>query len=386
MGIAMKLLKRMVLLSLCAIVAMASGKAMSALIDRGIITIAPSAKVQAAQEPARDMPPVVETVRVTPAPIQSDPRVADAPIIVEPPPPVEPVEPSDEPAAEDSDVTNLTAPNSEAANPATWPADVKPEPAARPADIKQAALQPEQLPWKGTQPAVPPSSSATQTTPPKVMTLSERLTEISPSAGKRLAEKFKAAEAAWPPADIALVAIKDEKALELYGKSSSGAWQYVHSYKVLAASGTLGPKLRKGDLQVPEGVYGIAFINPNSKYHVALRLDYPNSLDKQMAALDGRENLGGDIMIHGKNVSAGCLAMGDEAAEELVVLAAQIGLPHVKVVIAPTDLRSAAAPEVQPGQPKWLPKLYTDLAGTMTEFKKPPGNILSSLLGSWGGK
>ena len=86
------------------------------------------------------------------------------------------------------------------------------------------------------------------------------------------------------------------------------------------------------------------------------------------------------------NICIGDLAAWDEAAEELVVLAAQLGLPHVKVVIAPTDLRSAAAPELQPGQSKWLPKLYTDLASAMSEFKKPPANILSSLLGGWGGK
>ena len=86
------------------------------------------------------------------------------------------------------------------------------------------------------------------------------------------------------------------------------------------------------------------------------------------------------------NICIGDLAAWDESAEELVVLAAQLGLPHVKVVIAPTDLRSAAAPELQPGQSKWLPKLYTDLASAMSEFKKPPANILSSLLGGWGGK
>ena len=86
------------------------------------------------------------------------------------------------------------------------------------------------------------------------------------------------------------------------------------------------------------------------------------------------------------NICIRDLAAWNEAAEEFAVLAAQLGLPHVKVVIAPTDLRSAAAPELQPGQPKWLPKLYVDLASTMTEFKKPPGSILSSLLGSWGGK
>ena len=53
---------------------------------------------------------------------------------------------------------------------------------------------------------------------------------------------------------------------------------------------------------------------------------------------------------------------------------------------APTDFGNAAAPELQPGQSRWLPKLYTDLASAMTEFKKPPGSTLSSLLGSWGGK
>ena len=86
------------------------------------------------------------------------------------------------------------------------------------------------------------------------------------------------------------------------------------------------------------------------------------------------------------NICIRDLAAWDEAAKELVVLTAQIGLPHVKIVIAPADLRSAAAPELQPGQSKWLPKLYTDLASAMTEFKKPPGSTLSSLLGSWGGK
>jgi hypothetical protein len=44
----------------------------------------------------------------------------------------------------------------------------------------------------------------------------------------------------------------------------------------------------------------------------------PGSVRKK----DGRKNLGSNIMIHGKNCSVGCLAMGDEAAEELFVLAA----------------------------------------------------------------
>jgi murein L,D-transpeptidase YafK len=211
--------------------------------------------------------------------------------------------------------------------------------------------------------------------------LDERLAEIAPAARKRLAAKFEAAKVSWPPAEVALVAIKDERMLELHARSASGEWQFVHRYPVLAASGTSGPKLRQGDKQVPEGVYGITLLNPNSKYHVSMRVDYPNAFDREMAAKDGRSALGGDIMIHGKNVSIGCLAVGDEASEELFTLAADTGLQKVKVVIAPTDFRKSGIPAAETGQPKWLPQLYTQVATAMTPFKAPPSNGLLSLLG-----
>lgn len=208
-------------------------------------------------------------------------------------------------------------------------------------------------------------------------TLNERLAQLSPEAGRRLREKFIESKVAWPPAEVSLVAIKSERVLELYARSSEGQdWQFVHSYPVLAASGDSGPKLRKGDKQVPEGVYGISFLNPNSRYHVSLRVNYPNKFDRDMAKLDGRTDLGGDIMIHGKAVSAGCLAVGDEAAEELFVLAAHVGLPNVKVIIAPTDFREET-PEVASGQPKWLPTLYVDVASAMTPLKRPSTGLLS---------
>ncbi|MDX2290453.1 MAG: L,D-transpeptidase family protein [Hyphomicrobiaceae bacterium] len=213
--------------------------------------------------------------------------------------------------------------------------------------------------------------------------LKERLAEISPGALARLTARFEAAKAAWPPAEVAMVAIKDAKSIELYARATvGGIWQLVDRYKVLAASGTSGPKLVMGDKQVPEGVYRISYLNPNSAYHVSLRVDYPNAFDRAMAAKDGRKTLGGDIMIHGKNLSAGCLAVGDAAAEELFVLAAQVGLKNVKVVIAPTDFRRPGAMPVARG-PHWLPQLYADLAGTMTAFPAPPpppaGGLLSLL-------
>lgn len=222
------------------------------------------------------------------------------------------------------------------------------------------------FPWQSPVPA----------RPQRTYTLKARLAEIAPPALSRLAVRFETAKAAWPPAEIAMLAIKDEKALELHARAVGEPWKLIHRYKVLAASGRVGPKLRQGDRQVPEGIYAISFLNPNSAYHVSLRVNYPNAFDRQMAAKEGRKDLGGDIMIHGKNLSAGCLAMGDEAVEEIFVLAAQAGLANVKLIIAPTDFRQNKAPPADPGGPEWVPALYTEVASAMTPFKvaeKPTG-------------
>lgn len=256
-----------------------------------------------------------------------------------------------------------TAETDEAEDPASWSAETQP------VRLRGPRLPPSEarrLPWQT------PASLA----PSRSYTLKERLEEISPAARTRLAAKFEAAGAVWPPAEVALVAIKDQKVLELFARpSGGGAWKLVHRYSVLAASGRSGPKLRQGDKQVPEGVYGISFLNPNSRYHVSLRVNYPNAFDRKMAMKDGRKNLGGDIMIHGKKASIGCLAIGDAAAEEMFVLAAHIGLPQIKLIIAPTDFRKNGVPAVEPGQPEWLPKLYTQVASAMSEFKAPPTSI-----------
>lgn len=222
------------------------------------------------------------------------------------------------------------------------------------------------------------------TGPRRYSSLSQRLSEIGPAATKRIEAKFEAAKVSWPPAEIALVAIKDQKHLELHARSQGGAWTFVHSYRVLAASGRNGPKLIRGDKQVPEGVYNISLLNPNSRYHVSMRVSYPNAFDRKMARKDGRKDLGGDIMIHGKRSSAGCLAMGDEAAEELFVVAAEIGVTNIKVVIAPTDFRHNGIPSVSSDQPAWLSGLYKEVAAEMAQYKAPPpsaGSSLMSLLG-----
>jgi len=250
---------------------------------------------------------------------------------------------------------------------ADWLADTTVAPAP-PSIVRLPDPAAPRLPWQQAQPQGPA----------RVYTLAERLKEISPGADARLKEKFDAAHVSWRPAEIALVAIKDAKTLELYARPAGGAWTFIHRYPVLAASGGSGPKLRRGDKQVPEGLYRVSFLNPNSRYHVSLRVDFPNAFDRRMGARDGRKDLGGDIMIHGKAASIGCLAVGDTAAEELFVLAAATGLPNIRLIIAPTDFRNGGVPAIEPGQPAWLPGLYTEVASAMSEFKAPPGGGLLS--------
>ena len=155
-------------------------------------------------------------------------------------------------------------------------------------------------------------------------TTPQRLDEFT-AARARLQSHFNRAGVAFPPARVVLLGLKDERRLEVYAGASDDALKHIADYPVLAASGSLGPKLREGDRQVPEGVYPLESLNPNSRFHVALRVGYPNAFDRDMAQRDARTNLGSDIMIHGGAASIGCLAMGDAAAEELFVLAALTG-------------------------------------------------------------
>ena len=347
--------KNVALLGLAGLMSIASAVVILALDDAGFLDLDPLAEEHSielapssvpAPQPARPLRVADAVDRLTYAPPESVDLLASAP--------------SEEPtAADDPPLRGTTA---ELETTDSWPAQVQ---------LQEPELR-DELPAPGK-----PARSELQPQP----SLAKRLAEISPAASKRLLKKFNDAEAAWPPSEIALVAIKDERLIELFARPEGGDWQFVHRYPVLAASGGPGPKLRQGDKQVPEGVYRITFLNPNSRYHLSLRVNYPNAFDRQMAKADGRSNLGGDIMIHGKAVSAGCLAIGDEAVEELFVLAAHVGLENVKLVIAPTDFRRREVPAIEGDKPKWLPELYTEVASAMSEFKSPRPMGLLSLFG-----
>jgi L,D-transpeptidase catalytic domain len=180
-------------------------------------------------------------------------------------------------------------------------------------------------------------------------------------ASRKLNNYFIQAKVDFPPKALTLVALKQEKKLELWARDNK-EFRLIHTYGIRAASGVAGPKLRLGDKQVPEGIYRIAGLNPNSNYHLSMKLNYPNEFDLFHAEEEGRMQPGSDIFIHGKAVSVGCLAMGDEAIEELFVLTAKVGTQNVKVVIAPHDPRVYPLNTDSDLLPEWTAELYDDVS------------------------
>jgi L,D-transpeptidase catalytic domain len=197
-------------------------------------------------------------------------------------------------------------------------------------------------------------------------TVADVVAKYGPAARARLLPHFRKAEVAWPPREIAFLVLKQERRMAVWARNGE-SWRYIRSYPILAASGHAGPKLLQGDLQVPEGVYRIEHLNPNSSYHLSMKVSYPNAFDRRMAQRDGRTRLGGDIFIHGKAVSIGCVALGDRAIEELFTLVAQTGHTKVKVVIAPNDLR-VAGPVFHDSPPRWIRDLYATVAAALRPF------------------
>jgi hypothetical protein len=194
-------------------------------------------------------------------------------------------------------------------------------------------------------------------------TVESRLAELN-EATRRMHERCVAAELPFPPSELTIVALKDTRVVRVLARSGS-KWRRIVEFPVLAASGVPGPKLAAGDRQVPEGIYPVESLNPNSMFHLALRVGYPNAFERDQAARDGRTDLGGDIMIHGGNASIGCLAIGDPAIEELFVLVASVGVDRTRIIIAPTE--SVTPDAVPPNAPAWVPDLYQSL---QTELAK----------------
>jgi murein L,D-transpeptidase YafK len=201
-------------------------------------------------------------------------------------------------------------------------------------------------------------------------TVEDHVAKYGPTAHRRVAAVFRAKGLEYPPDKLALVAFKDARQIQVYAFNGGKPPKFVRSYTIFGASGTPGPKLKEGDRQVPEGIYHIS-LEPNCPYHLGLRLDYPNDFDRAHAKEDGRTNLGADILIHGGNDSIGCLAVGDQASEDLYVTAYDTKDQSIPVIISPVDPRLSDMPSPKPNDPRWLPGLYQTLKKVLALFPLP---------------
>ncbi len=134
-----------------------------------------------------------------------------------------------------------------------------------------------------------------------------------------LMKQFREKGLEWPAKYMYIRSFKYDSHLEVWVKSEKNEpYKLFKNYRVCALAGTLGPKRMRGDYQVPEGFYYINEFKPNSMYHLALGLNYPNASDRLLS-----DSLapGGDIYIHGSCVTTGCIPVMDQQIEELYILA-----------------------------------------------------------------
>ena len=105
---------------------------------------------------------------------------------------------------------------------------------------------------------------------------------------------------------------KQEAVLEVWMKGAEG-FRRLHTYPICKHSGFLGPKLKEGDKQAPEGFYAVTAkqLNPGSRHYRAFNLGFPNEYDRA----HGRT--GSALMVHGGCSSVGCYAMTDLGVAEI---------------------------------------------------------------------
>lgn len=201
----------------------------------------------------------------------------------------------------------------------------------------------------------------------------ERISEVRTRLQPALKQELAAA--GFTLGNHAFIRIfKETRELELWLKPK-GVTQYKlwKTWPIVAMSGKLGPKLKEGDLQAPEGFYGVtaSAMNPASKYHLSFNIGYPNAYDR------ANERTGGLIMIHGNKVSIGCFAMTDPAIEPIyltVEAALNHGQPEVPVHVFPFRMTPGRMAQVDVSISPWI-EFWKNLQQGYTAFeetKVPP--------------
>jgi murein L,D-transpeptidase YafK len=147
---------------------------------------------------------------------------------------------------------------------------------------------------------------------------------------------------------------KEESEVEVWKEDTTGRYELLKIYPICRWSGDLGPKVKEGDRQAPEGFYPITpgLMNPNSNYYLAINTGFPNAFDK------ANGYSGNFLMIHGDCSSRGCYAMTDEQIGEIYSLARESflgGQKEFQVQAYPFRLTAAnlARHRNNPNMPFW---------------------------------
>ena len=194
-----------------------------------------------------------------------------------------------------------------------------------------------------------------------------RISEALKRKEDTLMKQFQEKKLQWPAKYVYLRSFKYDSQLEVWVKSDRNEkYKLFKTYKVCALAGSLGPKRMQGDYQVPEGFYYINEFNPKSTYHLSLGLNYPNISDR---ILGDSLQPGGDIYIHGKCVTTGCIPIMDSQIEELYILAAHAktqGQDFIPVHIFPIDFKNVRSNAYLTRYLKDFPE-YTSMVGELKQ-------------------
>jgi murein L,D-transpeptidase YafK len=182
-------------------------------------------------------------------------------------------------------------------------------------------------------------------------------TKANAPAGQSRPERYSAADRERRLAEANLKAgapvmiriFKQERELELWMQGEQ-VFQHFATYTICDRSGKLGPKLREGDRQAPEGFYrvDVSQLRLKGKNARSFYIDFPNAFDRALA------RTGSAIMVHGRCKSIGCYAMTDPAMEEIYSLVEQAlyqGQPHIEVHAFP--FRMTASNMSAHGKGEW---------------------------------
>lgn len=139
--------------------------------------------------------------------------------------------------------------------------------------------------------------------------------DLAPIPAKMLA--LMADRSMDPGAPILMRSFKKESEIEVWKLNRDGRYALLKTYPMCRWSGQLGPKVREGDRQAPEGFYDVTAtaMNPKSSLFLSFNIGYPNAFDRSLA------RTGSHLMVHGACSSQGCFAMTDEAISEMYALA-----------------------------------------------------------------